>query len=123
MAKSNLVDRMEYHLWEEKIGLSEVTACSDEETASYAAMLANDQPLPSDVEYYYESNAEGKEYPVFYHCYSDLSDAEKQEFLQLLQLGRLEKIHRWIRFFGILAMISLFGGLLAMIVFSSLGRF
>ena len=123
MAKSTLVSRMEYHLWEEKLGLSEVVMCSDDETVSYTAMLTSDQPLPSDVEYYYESNAEGKEYPVFYHCYSDLSDAEKQSFIELLQLGRLERIHRWILFFGILAMISVFGGLLAMIVFSSPGRF
>lgn len=121
MAKAKLVDRLEYHCWEEKLGLAEITACTNEEAASYSAMLANDQPIPPDVEYYYQSDQEGNDYPVFYHCYSALSDAEKQEFIELLQLGRLEKIHRWVRFFGILVMISLFGGFFVLILLSSLG--
>ena len=107
MADHSIVDPLELHLNEEKLGLSKVEFCSNEEVETYKALLAEDQELPSDIVYYNQADVDGTEHPVFYHYTSYLDTSEKQEFIQILQLARQEKIHRWICFFGILVVLSL----------------
>lgn len=107
MSSLNENQRAEMAKLYEAIGLCEDIDCTPEENEQYRQMLIEGKPLPKVV-YRYKKEGTGEYVDVFYtRKGSELSEAERAEYIQLKQFAELRTIKRCVIFFVVLAAIPL----------------
>lgn len=81
--------------------------CTKEENKTYQEMLKNGESLPNGI-YQYKDLTTGDFIPSFYTVWDpELTDAEKQEYIQYQELLHLRTIKNCVVFFTILTIISI----------------
>ena len=81
--------------------------CSKEENRTYLKMIKNGETLPDGI-YQYKDATTGEYVESFYTIYdTQLTDAEKQEYIQYKELLHIKTIKNCVVFFTVLTVISL----------------
>ena len=81
--------------------------CSKEESKTYKKKLKNGESLPDGV-YQYRDSTTGEFIDSFYTVWDpELTDAEKQEYIQYQKLLHIKTIKNCVLFFTVLTIISL----------------
>ena len=81
--------------------------CTKEENKTYQKLLKNGESLPNGV-YQYKDPTTGEYIPSFYTIWDpELTDAEKQEYIQYQELLHIKTIKNCAVFFTVLTIISL----------------
>lgn len=105
MAKEKIDMHEELRSLEFDMGFLQKIECSKEDTKKYKAMLKNNEPLPEGI-YQQRDSTSGD--LIFYTIYkSELSEEEKQEYIQLKKTSYIETIKNCAIFFTVLTVISL----------------
>ena len=106
--------RDELRKYRTNIGFIQKVDCTSDENSSLKKMIKDGTPLPADIEQYVGSSNEPTGY--FYRLFeTDLNDKELSEYVAFKQLDMLKTIMNCAVFFAIIAGISLFAGVIALI--------
>ncbi len=95
-------------------GLIQRIDCSKEENKAYRQHLKNGESLPENVHRYTDVN-DAPMNEFYTEKMIDLDEAEKQEYILLLQLSKIETIKKCVIFFTIPAVIITVIGILLLI--------
>ncbi|MDF2686636.1 MAG: hypothetical protein K0S55_1818 [Clostridia bacterium] len=88
--------------------------CSREENIQFSRMIKNKEALPEGI-FQYKTDV-GADLEIFYRIYeTELTNEEKQKYLQYKQLSSLQSIKNSMIFFVVLTVISLIISLLAVL--------
>lgn len=89
-----------------KAGLLSEVPCTEQETEEYQKLLENNETLPTGV---YSRDKILSENNTFYtvHGESELTEAEKKEYIALKQLKYVKTIKNCVLFFTILTILSM----------------
>ena len=91
-----------------------IELCSEEENNKYKEMEAAGIALPNGVfRQFTVSDMYSRIIP------SDLSDTQELSLIEAAKLLKVSAIHKWLVFWGVLTIVSLIGGLIALLVILS----
>lgn len=115
MATNKIDPKSELRQMQFDMGFMQATHCSQDDQNKYRTMLKNGETLPEGV-FQYKDASTGELVNSFYTVYDpQLSDAEKQEYIQYKKLSYLKTIKNCMVFFTVLTAISIMVYLLLML--------
>ncbi len=107
MAKEKLDLRNELQQLRFDMNFLQKIDCTKEENKTYKQMLKNGESLPVGV-YQHRDSTTGDYFDSFYTVWDpELTDAEKQEYIQYQELLHIKTIKNCALFFTVLTIISL----------------
>ncbi|MBR4635587.1 MAG: hypothetical protein IKO51_04410 [Clostridia bacterium] len=100
-----------------EFGFGKVSPCSSSEDTQYQALSSKGEALPSNVYFgTYTDPKTGNQVQGFYkYIAPNMTQEEINQLVNLEKLETLRTIKNWVMFFGIVTIIGLVGGLIAII--------